>query len=587
MARPFCHDLDRQDLDHEERPWRLIVLYELMGGEARLFGLLFPHLAGLDLDRVEDLGGTVQIVARTRAVPVACRGCGVLSMRVHDRYQRRLQDLSCGGRAVRVELVVRRLRCGNQACGVATFAEQVPGLTGRHQRRTAGLRRLLERVALALAGRAGSRLARALGAAVSRFTLIRLVRALPDPQIGQVTVLGVDDFAKQKGHSYATVLLDMDGHRVIDVLPDREAGTFARWLADHPGVRVICRDRAGAYAEGARTGAPQAIQVADRFHLWQNLAEAVEKTVIAHHATLRAPEPDPPAGQDRARPARPVSPAAAGPATPPGPDGFRDVCGRERRLVARHRERHAAVQDLLAEGLPVSEISRRLGLDRKTARKFARATSIEELLVKATNRAGILDPFKPYINQRWNDGITSAAVLHTELQAQGWKGSPQAVRRYVQQFRPADGRTRAARTQQPAPAPAKPPPPKPRRVVRWLMTRPDHLDETSAAHLAQILACSPGLAATATHVRAFATMMTERQGQRLDQWITDVRADPLPALHSFANGLCKDHDAVLAGLTLPYSSGAVEGKICKIKYLKRLMFGRANLDLLRKMALLN
>jgi transposase len=536
---------------------------------------------------VEELGGTVRIVARTAAGPVACRGCGVPSMRVHDRYQRRLQDLSCGGRAVRVELVVRRLRCGNQACAVATFAEQVPGLAGRHQRRTAGLRGLLERVALALAGRAGSRLARALGAAVSRFTLIRLVRALPDPQTGQVTVLGVDDFAKQKGHSYATVLMDMDGHRVIDVLPDREAATFARWLADHPGVRVICRDRGGAYAEGARTGAPRAIQVADRFHLWQNLAEAVEKTVIAHHAALCAPEPDPPAGQVRARPARPVSPAAAGPATPPGPDGFRDVCGRERRLVTRHRERHAAVQALLAEGLPAGEISRRLGLDRTTTRKFARATSIEELLVKATNRASILDPFKPYINQRWNDGITSATVLHAELQAQGWKGSPQAVRRYVRQFRPADGRTRAARTGRPAPAPATPPPPKPRRVARWLMTHPDHLDETAAAHLAQILAASPALAATATHVRAFATMMTERQGQRLGQWITGVRADPLPALHTFANGLCKDHDAVLAGLTLPYSSGAVEGKICKIKYLKRLMFGRANLDLLRKMALLN
>jgi hypothetical protein len=138
------------------------------------------------------------------------------------------------------------------------------------------------------------------------------------------------------------------------------------------------------------------------------------------------------------------------------------------------------------------------------------------VLVKATSRASILDPFKPYINQRWNDGITDAAVLHTELQVQGWKGSIQAVRRYVQQFRPAGGRTRAARTPQRAPAPAAPAPPKPRRVVRWLMTRPDHLDETGAAHLAQILARSPGLAATAAHVRAFVTMMTEHKGQRLD-----------------------------------------------------------------------
>jgi Transposase len=245
------------------------------------------------------------------------------------------------------------------------------------------------------------------------------------------------------------------------------------------------------------------------------------------------------------------------------------------------------VQSLLAGGVPVREIGRRLGLDRKTAGKFARAASIEELLVKATSRVSILDPFKPYLNQRRNDGVTGAAALHAELQARGWTGSIQAVRRYVQQFRPADGRARAARTLPPAPAPAAPAPPKPRRVIRWLMTRPDHLDETRAAHLAQILARSPGLAATAARVRAFATMMAERQGQRLDQWTADVRADPLPAPHSFASGLQKDHDAVLAGLTLHHSSGAVEGGICKIKYLKRLMFGRANLDLLRKMALLN
>jgi transposase len=560
---------------------RSIVLHELTGGEAGLLAVLFPHLAGLDLVHVEDLGGGVRITARTRTVLLTCRGCGVVSARVHDRYRRRLADLACGGRPVQVVLEACRFRCGNPACPVATFAEQVPGLTSWYQRRTARLRGLLEKVALALAGRAGSRLAAALGTAVSRFTLIRLVRALPDPEAGPVTVLGVDDVAKRKGHSYATVLMDMDSHRLIDMLPDREAETFADWLRAHPGIEVICRDRGGAYARASREAAPAAVQVADRFHLWQDLAEAVEKTVLACIAAMNPP-PGPDSAEDPGTAASPDPPAAT------EPDGFRDVHGHQRKLVARHRDRHAAVQALRAEGCSTREIARRLGLARNTAAKFASAASIDELLVKATGRPSILDPFKPYLGQRWNDGITSAAALHEEIRARGWNGGILAVERYLRQFRTADGRDRQARAQPQLTAPSAPPPPKPRQLTRWIMTHPDHLASDDATNLARLLDASPKLAAAAAHVRSFADMMTRRQGLlALEDWLTQVEAADQPGLHSFARGIRRDQQAVTAGLALPYSSGALEGKNCKIKYLKRLMYGRANFDLLRKMALLN
>jgi transposase len=539
------------------------VLHVVTEGEAVLLRVLFPQLAGLDVDGVEDTGEGLRITAGTRTASLACRGCGKVSSRVHDRYVRCLRDLPCGGRPVEVALRVRRFRCPDPGCEVATFAEQVPGLTAWYQRRTAGLRGLLEKTALALAGRAGSRLAAVLGVLVSRHTLIRLVRALPDPEAGPVAVPGVDDVAKRKGHSYATVLMDMDSHRLIDMLPDREAETFADWLRAHPGTGVICRDRGGAYARAGREAAPAAVQVADRFHLWQDLAGAVDKTVLACLAALLAEDPDAPAE----------------------PDGFRDAQGHERKLVTRHRERYAAVQKLRAEGCSIRETARRLGLGTRTVLRFDHAASAGELLVKATSRPSALDPFKPYLNQRWNEGIISAAALHREIRARGWAGSARTVENYLRQFRTAGGRAPAAAR---LTAPTAPPPPKPRQVTRWIMTRPDHLASDAAAQLARLLDASPRLAAAAGHVRSFADMMTRRQGLlALEDWLAAVEAGDQPQLHSFARGIRRDQEAVTAGLALPYSSGALEGRNCKTKHLKRLMYGRANFDLLRKMALLN
>ena len=276
------------------------------------------------IEKVARLPGAVEIWGRVAAETGRCGSCGMVASRVHSRYRRRLDDVPVAGQPVVIHLTVRRFFCPAAGCSRQTFAEQVPDLTCRYGRRTPVARQMLEAIGLALGGRAGARLAAAAGVTAGRATLLRLVRALPEPVLAAL-VLGIDDFALRRGKNYATVLADMVTRRPVDVLAGRHAQVIEDWLAAHPGVQVICRDRASAYAEGARAGAPDAVQVADRWHLWQNLTEAAEKCVIQHRACLREPGPD----ELPIQALEPDAPTA---------------------LVTRIRERHAAVQELTASG---------------------------------------------------------------------------------------------------------------------------------------------------------------------------------------------------------------------------------------------
>jgi transposase len=483
----------------------------------------------------------------------------MVSGKVHARYTRRVRDVALSGSQVLIELKVRRFRCGNVDCPAVTFTEQITALTSPHARYTPLARQVLTHIGRAVGGRAGARLATGLGLRGAKDTLLRLVRSLPDPPVGPIRVLGVDDFALRKGARYATLLVDLEHHRPIEVLAGRDAEPLAAWLAGHPEIQVICRDRAGAFAEAARTGAPQALQVADAWHLWRNLAEAVEKTVGAHHGCIRAafsPETATPA-------ARQETTGAAGP-TP----GALDVCGRPRRLVERTRRRYAAISELQATGCSLGAIGRQLHLDRDTVRRFVRATS-EELLVKATHRASILEEFIPYLHQRWNAGCHDIPRLHAELRFRGYGGSIQTVRRYLRPFKGTGA------------PPAPPVVPRPRRVVRWIMTNPGNLADEDATDLKRIRAVCPELEAVTGYVRDFAAMMRDRRGDRLSEWMEHVLAEDLPALHSLVAGFGRDLDAVIAGLSTSYSSGQVEGQVTRVKLRKREGYGRANLDLLR------
>jgi transposase len=413
------------------------------------------------------------------------------------------------------------------------------------------LRGLLERLGLALAGRAGARLAGLLGLRASRSTLIRLVQALPDPPVGQIRVLGVDDFATRRGHRYGTVLIDMDTHRPIDLLPDRQADTLAAWLTEHPGIKVICRDRAGAYADGARNGAPEAIQCADRWHLWHNLIQAVERSVARHRSCLRDQHPQPP------------QPAP----TAPEPKG-------STRFADRTHAKHARIHELKDAGHGIRSIARQLGMGHGTVIRYVRAKTADELLWgQWTTKPSMVDDYKPYLHRRWKEGERNATRLLKEITAMGYRGSYGALSAYLRPMRVPHPVTAAA--------------PSVRKVTGWIATRPDRLEEAQRLQLKTVLNRCPELDALAGHVRAFAVILTQRQGQNLPDWISAVRADDLPSLHGFANGLERDLDAVTTGLTLAWSSGTVEGHVNRIKMLKRQMFGRAGFPLLRKRVLLN
>jgi Transposase len=278
-------------------------------------------------------------------------------------------------------------------------------------------------------------------------------------------VLGVDDFALRKGHVYGTILVDIDTRRPVDMLPERSAGSFRAWLDAHPGVEIICRDRAGCYAEGAAAGAPLAIQVADRWHLWHNLAEAVERAVARHRPCLQEPPQDPEPRPTEAQ-------------TAPAP---------ETGLAARTRARHAEIHSALARGLTITEISRALRLERKTVRRYATAATADQLIPDARlTRPGLLGPHQAYLRQRWDDGTRSTKRLHQELRDRGYRGSLRTVRRLTAQLR----RDTAVPAPQPAP-PAK-------KAASWILTPPSDLTDDNRAALAQITARCVELKTTAT-----------------------------------------------------------------------------------------
>jgi transposase len=507
---------------------------------------------------------------------IQCPVCQYPTQHIHSHYTRTVADLPWAHVRVVLQLGVRKFFCANGRCPRRIFTERLPQLLAPWARRTQRLVYRLGAIAVALGGTAGALLSQQLGMPASRTTLLRLLRSLPVPSCATPTVLGVDDFALRKRQTYGTILVDQERHRPVALLPERTADTLAQWLRDHPGVDVITRDRSSAYADGARQGAPAATQVADRFHLVQNLAEALTEVFTTQHTALAAVN-----AAARQQPVPLPDGTVAVPVPPPATPARAEQQAAQR---AAHRQAtYDQVWALHRQGWTIPTIAAQVGHSRHTIERYLRLPTWPVPQHRSTYGRSVLNPYKDYLLARWNAGCRIAMQLFRELQQQGYTGSYRRVAAYASRLRQAQGlapRRQGRRQTLPVVAEPASPPLTPRRATWLVLGRAEQRTETEAQQLTQLHAQQPEVGEAIDLAQDFAQLVRQRQPASLDPWLQRAASSPLEALRRFAQGLYEDYDAVKAGVTVPWSNGPVEGHINRLKMLKRQMFGRAHLDLL-------
>ena len=467
-------------------------------------------------------------------------------------------------------LCVRKFFCRAPSCERRIFTERLPEIVAPHSRTTERLTMLLQAIAFALGGEAGSRLVKRIGMSASPATLICLIRRTPLPSPNPARILGVDDWAKRKGRNYGTAIVDLEEHRLIDLLPDRESETFARWLKANHGAEVISRDRSEKYAAGGRQGAPEATHVADRWHLLHNWREAAERVFDRHRSRIK--QVILPSSEPMGKPAAAVLPAKS-------VNRLRKYAEEQRaRVQAKRQALYNTIRERYAKGEYLKTIAHDLEIDFRTARKYALS---EECPTRKPHpkRGRILEPYEPYLRARWVEGCKNGKQLYREIVAHGYPGARTQVATLVAQLRREenDGKPQVpSNTGEPL---------TPHKAAMLLLRRPERCSDAERNALVRLQEVNLEVGVTVTFTKRFVGIVRERRGEKLGEWLSDAESSEVREIRQFAHKARQDEVAIRAGCTLIYSNGQTEGKITKLKAIKRQMYGRAKFDLLRQRAL--
>ncbi len=515
---------------------------------------MVPNSTEVTLVCLRQLVGIVQVELRTCQPDSVCPSCGKVSSRVHSKYRRQLHDLPWQGLPVNILLWTRRFFCVNERCMRKIFTERLPGTVDRYARRSSRSSESLRWLALALGGRAGSRLALKLGLLASGATLLRQLRQRSKSPSAAPRVLGIDEWAWKKGHRYGTILCDLERGTVVDLLPTRDTAAVAAWLSKHPTVEVVSRDRACSFADAIRRGAPEAVQVADRWHLLNNLFEVLTRSLDRYRPAIRAVS-------DGLLSASPVM-------SPIGKPTLAVERKQQRRESRLQLYQEAAA--LIQSGVSQSEASRRLGVSVRTIQRWTACGVFPER--KRRDFPSSVNAFAAYLSRRVAEGCTNVSQLWREIREQGFDGQLQTVWNWLR-LRFGRSQDRRGSTMLKRSYPLSP------KQLAWLMLK---VDTSRSKYLTALSVASAELASIARVAKSLFDLLRNRDCNAWTEWIEAAKRSPLA---SFAKRLERDKDAVLAALRLPWNNGMVEGHIHRLKLIKRQMYGRAGFDLLRERVL--
>ena len=570
------------------------------------------------IDQIQATGGQLVVEVISTQSSATCPKCGCISEQIHSHYQRTVQDAPCAGQRVVLRLAVRKFFCRQPSCQRKIFTERLPDLVRPWARVSNRLLSEVKAIGLSASAEVSERLAPRLGMKVKAPTLLRHLRTIPDPPDDPVHVLGIDDFSMRRGDCYGTILVNMETHRPLELLPDRTADAVVPWLESHPEIDIVNRDRASAYADAVNRALPHATQVADRYHLVQNLREHVQKFLDHKHSLLPFVEDIPLKGAPTPSTST-LSPVGALPDDATNalvPDQHSGTIQEDSTREQGHREgeissltyaerqekisrdkRYARYEEVMAlyrAGVAQRAIARQLGVSRKLVAHFVSSPAFPERSPgsgQGSSGKSKLTRFIPYLRERWLAGIHKSPQLFQEIKEQGYTGSSSLLRHFLASWQadlpPKLERRKPRRLERQKPQ-------KPRRATapsqRRLSSRkasflmilpPEKLTDVERKHIEQICLGSSELCTTYLLSQEFVIMLKNREAEALDGWLKRAKESRVSQLNSFVNGISRDYAAVRAAFSLSWSNGTTEGHVNRLKFLKRQMFGRAHLDLLR------